>query len=90
MRLIEARRLDSFNVTSHTRICSVHFEGGLSPTKLNLFPSIFVFPPHLQRKPSPKSRTDLEERDRKQRNETPQTSKNKKVFNPRKKKETRC
>ena len=52
-----------------------------STQKLKNVPSIFVFPQHLQRKPSPKSRTDPEERRRKQGNETPQTSKNKIVFN---------
>ena len=76
MRWIEACRLDSLNVTRHTRICSVHFEGGLGPTKLNPVSSIFAFPEHLQRR-LPKSRTDPEERRRKQRKETPQSSKNK-------------
>ena len=42
MRWIAACRLDSLNVTRHTRICSVHFEGGLlvgvSPTGAFTFP----------------------------------------------------
>ena len=69
-----ACRLDSLNVTRHTRICSVHFEGGLDPTKLNPVPSIFAFPQHLQRK-LPKSRADPKEGRRRQRKETPQPSK---------------
>ena len=32
--------VDSLNVTRHTRICSIHFEGGLGPTKLNPVPPI--------------------------------------------------
>lgn len=76
LRWIAACRLDSLNVTRHTRICSVHFEGGLGPTKLNLVPSIFAFPQHL--------RADPEERRRRQRKETPQPSKNK-LFTNRKK-----
>ena len=76
LRWIAACRLDSLNVTRHTRICSVHFEGGLGPTKLNLVPSIFAFPQHLQRK-LPKSRADPEERRQRQRKETPQPSNNK-------------
>ena len=72
-------RLDSFDVMKHTGICSVHFEGGAGLTKLNPVPSIFGFPRHLQRK-APKSWR------RKQRKETPQTSKNTKVFTARKKK----
>jgi len=47
LRWSAACRLDSLNVTRHTRICSVHFEGGLGPTKLNPVPSIFAFPQHL-------------------------------------------
>ena len=84
MRWIAACRLDSLNVTRHTRICSVHFEGGLGPTKLNPVPSIFAFPQHLQRKPL-KSRTDPEERRGKQQKETPQTSKKNKLFTTRRK-----
>ena len=68
--------MDSSNITRHTRICSVHFEEGLGPTKLNPVPSVFAFPQHLQRK-LPKSRADPEERRRRQRKETPQPSKNK-------------
>ena len=49
-RWIAACRLESLNVTRHTRICSKHFEGGLGPTKANPVPSIFDFPEHLQRK----------------------------------------
>ena len=75
--------MDSLNVTRHTRICSIHFEGGLGPTKLNPFPSIFAFPQHLQRK-LVKSRADPAERRRRQRKETPQPSKNK-LFTNRKK-----
>ena len=48
MRWIAACRLDSLNVTRHTRICSVYFERGLGPTKLNRAPSIFAFPQHLR------------------------------------------
>ena len=58
---IAACRLQSLNVTRHTRICSVHFEGGLGPTKANPVPTIFDFPQHLQPK-SPKCRSDPEER----------------------------
>ena len=32
MRWIAACRLDILNLTRHTKICSVHFEGGLGPT----------------------------------------------------------
>ena len=49
-RWIAACRLESLNVTRHTRICSKHFEGGLGPTKANPVPTIFDFPKHLQRK----------------------------------------
>ena len=84
MRWIAACRQDSLNVTSHTRICSIHFERGLGPTKLNPVPSIFAFPQHLRWKP-PKSRTYLEERRQKQWKETPQTSRSMKVFTSRKK-----
>ena len=49
-RWIVACRLESLNVTRHTRICSKHFEGGLGPTKANPVPTIFDFPKHLQRK----------------------------------------
>ena len=49
-RWIAACRLESLNVTRHTRICSKHFEGGLGPTKANPLPTIFDFPKHLQRK----------------------------------------
>ena len=49
LRWIAACRLDSLNITRHTRICSFHFEGGLGPTKLNPVPSIFAFPQHLQK-----------------------------------------
>ena len=86
MQLIVACRLDSLNVTRHTRICSVHLEGGLGPTKLNHVSSIFAFPQHLRWKP-PKSRTYLEERRQKQWKETPQTSRSRKVFTSRKKKD---
>ena len=87
MRWIAVCRLDSkINVTKHTRISSIHFEEVLGPTKLNTVPSIFIFPQHLRRKP-PKSRADPEERCRKQWKETPQTSRSKKVFTPRKKKQ---
>ena len=72
MIVCAASRLDSLNVTRHTRICSIHFKGGLGPTKLNTVLSIFTFPQHLRRK-SPKSRADPEERSQKQRKETPQT-----------------
>ena len=83
LRWIAACLLDSLHVTRHNRICSVHFEGGLGPTKLNPVPSIFAFPQHLQRK-LPKSRVDPEERRQRQRKETPQPSKNK-LFTNRKK-----
>ena len=49
-RWIAACRLESLNVTRHTRICSKHFVGGLGPTKANPVPTIFDFPKHLQRK----------------------------------------
>ena len=49
-RWIAACRLESLNVTRHTRICSKHFEGGLGPTKANPVPTIFDFPENLQRK----------------------------------------
>ena len=49
MQWIAACRLDNLNVyTRHTRICSVHFEGGLGPSKLNPAPSICAFPQHLR------------------------------------------
>ena len=48
-RWIVACRLESLNVTRHTRIHSKHFEGGLRPTKANPVPTIFDFPKHLQR-----------------------------------------
>ena len=48
MQWIAARYLDSLNVTRHTRICSVHFEGGLGLTKSNPAPSIFAFLQHLR------------------------------------------
>ena len=47
MRWISACHLDSLTVMRHTRICSVHFEGGLGLTKFNPVPSIFAFPQHL-------------------------------------------
>lgn len=31
-------------------MCSVHFEGGLGPTKLNPIPTVFIFPHPLQPK----------------------------------------
>ena len=62
-RWIAACRLNSLNVTRHTRICSAHFEGGLGPTKLNPVPTIFSFPTHLQPK-TQRKRTDPEERRR--------------------------
>lgn len=43
-RWIAACRLESLNVTRHTRICAKHFEGGLGPTKANPVPTIFDFP----------------------------------------------
>ena len=49
-RWIAACRLESLNVTRHTRICSKQFEGGLGPTKANPVPTIFDFPENLQRK----------------------------------------
>ena len=49
-RWVAAYRLESLNVTRHTRICSKHFEGGLGPTKANPVPTIFDFPENLQRK----------------------------------------
>lgn len=48
-RWIAACRLESLNVTRHTRICSKHFEGDLGPTKANPLPRTFDFPKHLQR-----------------------------------------
>ena len=62
-RWIAACRLSSLNVTSHTRNCLAHFEGGLGPTKLNPVPTIFSFPTHLQPK-TQRKRTDSEERRR--------------------------
>ena len=38
-----------WTVTRLTRICSIHFQGDLGPTKLNPVPSIFSFPQHLRR-----------------------------------------
>ena len=58
-RWIAACRLESLNVTRHTRI-SKHFEGGLEPTKVNPVPTIFDFPKHLQRKEVKEGRQDLE------------------------------
>ena len=84
MRWIATCRLDSLNVTRHTRIRSIYFEGGLGPTKLNPVPSIFAFRQHHWWKP-PKSSTDPEERRRKQWKQTPQTSTSRKVFTSRKK-----
>ena len=49
-RWIAACRLESLNVTRHTRICAKHFEGRLGPTKANPVPTIFDFPENLQRK----------------------------------------
>lgn len=49
-RWIAACRLESLNVTRHTRICAKHFEGGLEHTKANRVPTIFDFPENLQRK----------------------------------------
>mgnify|MGYP002259979505 CR=1 FL=1 len=60
-RWIAACRLESLNVTRHTRICSKHFEGGLGPTKANPLPTIFDCPKHLQRK-EVKQRQDPEAR----------------------------
>jgi len=60
-RWIAACRLESLNVTRHTRLCSQHFEGGLGPTKANPVPSIFDFPKHLQPK-EVKQRQDPESR----------------------------
>ena len=60
-RWIAACRLESLNVTRHTRICSKHFEGGLGLTKANPLPTIFDFPKHLQRK-EVKQRQDPEAR----------------------------
>ena len=71
-RWIVACRLESLNVTRHTRICSVHFDGGLGPTKANPVPTIFSFPEHLQQK-TPVARIDPEER-RKRFYETPQSA----------------
>ena len=42
-RWIAACRLESLNVTRHTRICSKHFEGGLGPTKQTLFLRYLIF-----------------------------------------------
>ncbi|XP_068735306.1 uncharacterized protein [Montipora capricornis] len=72
MRWIAACRLDSPNVTRHTRICSAHFKGGLGPTKSNPVPTIFDFPKHLQPKIH-KSRTNPDER--KHRNAKPELKK---------------
>ena len=58
-RWIAACRLESLNVTRHTRICSKHFEGGLGPTKANPVPTIFDFAKHLQWKEA-KQRQDPE------------------------------
>ena len=60
-RWIAACRLESLNVTRHTRICCKHFEGDLGPTKANPLPTIFDFPKHLQRK-EVKQRQDPEAR----------------------------
>ena len=60
-RWMAACRLESLNVTRHTRICSKHFEGGLGPTKANPVPTIFDFLKHLQRK-EVKQRQDPEAR----------------------------
>ena len=58
-----ACRLSNLNITSHTRNCSAHFEGGLGPTKLNPVPTIFSFPTHLQPK-TQRKRAYSEERRR--------------------------
>ena len=60
-RWIAACRLESLNVTRHSRICCKHFEGGLGSTKANPLPTIFDFPKHLQRK-EVKQRQDPEAR----------------------------
>ena len=62
-RWIAACRLESLNVTRHTRLYSKHFEGarGLGPTKANSAPTLVAFPKHLQRK-EVKQRQDLEVR----------------------------
>ena len=61
--------MDSLNVTRHIRIHSIHFEGGLGPTKLNPVPSIFIFPQHLfgekLRKVVQIPRSDVESSERK-------------------------
>lgn len=69
---IAACHLDSLNVTRHTRKCSAHFEGGLSPIKSNPVPTILKIPKHLQPK-THKSRTNPDER--RYRNETPELKK---------------
>ena len=69
-------RLQSLNVTRHTRICSKHFEGGLGPTKANPVPTLFDFPEHLKRK-TPLSRTDPEKR---RNSVTPKARKSKKII----------
>lgn len=71
IRWTAACRLDSVNATRHTRICSMYFEEGLNPLPV---PLLLTLPQHL------KSRTDPEGRPRKQRKETPQASKDKKLF----------
>lgn len=42
--------LSNLKKTRHTRICWVHFEGGLCPTKRNPTPTICSFHSHLQTK----------------------------------------
>ena len=69
-------RLQSLNVTRHTRICSKHFEGGLGLTKANPVPTLFDFPEHLKRK-TPLSRTDPEKR---RNSVTPKARKSKKII----------
>ena len=64
MRRIASCRLDSLNVTRLTRICSIHFEGGLGPPKLNPVPSLFFIPTTSSAKP-PKCHNDPEEGRRK-------------------------
>lgn len=79
MQWIAACHLKGLNVARYTRMCSVHFNGGLCPNKINPVPSIFAFPQHFQQKPL-KICTNPEEKRRKQQKETPQMSRNKEVF----------
>ena len=74
-----------FNVTRQTRICSIYFEGGLSPTKLNPVSLDICIPTTSSVKTSEKSYWPRGEMS-KARRQWKQTSRSRKVFTSRKKK----